>query len=310
MTRFQGGALDGVFGESARSRGSRDGERVSKWRTDRQSPRFILALLVVGLLMSSSVSYAEGSRQKPPPNISGVGLLERALKGQARIVDLTQPIDTNTPTYDGGRAEFRYEALASMEKEGYAAGAFRMPEHFGTHVDAPGHFIKGGKTIDRIEPGRLIVRAVVIDVRKECSSNPDYELNVNDIAAWERGGAIPDGAAVLLLTGWDGRYGDPERYRNADATGVMHFPGYSPAAIEYLTRKRRVVALGIDTLSIDYGPSKDFRGHQIALAAGLYHMENLTNLDTLPARGAVIFVGPLPIVGGSGSPARVLAIAP
>jgi kynurenine formamidase len=241
---------------------------------------------------------------------AGEGLLERAMKGRARIIDLTQPLSSRTPAYGGEKDLFRYEKLADFDREGYAAGAIRVPEHFGTHVDAPGHFIKGRETVDRLDARRLIAPAVVIDVRSKVATDSDYRLSPSDIQAWERGGAIPEGSAVLLLTGWDRRYGDPEKYRNADSNKAMHFPGFSDAAIGYLLRERKIVALGIDTLSIDYGMSADFSGHRLSHASGLYHIENLAHLDELPARGSVIFVGPLLIQGGSGSPARVLAVAP
>ncbi|HEY7545578.1 MAG TPA: cyclase family protein, partial [Blastocatellia bacterium] len=161
-----------------------------------------------------------------------------------------------------------------------------------------------------IEVKKLIAPAVVIDVRSKVNADPDYQLTVADIKAWERGGPITDGAAVLLLTGWSARWDDAEKYRNPDSSGTLHFPGFSVAAIDYLLKNTRIVALGIDTLSIDYGPSKNFAGHRLSHSRGLYHIENLTNLDRLPARGAVVFVAPLAIEGGSGSPARVLAIAP
>ena len=238
------------------------------------------------------------------------GLLERALKGEARIIELSHTLGASTPTYGGERDSYRYEKLADIHRDGYTAGAIRVPEHFGTHVDSPGHFLEGKQTIDRIDVRRLIAPAAVIDVRARVKQSPDYQLTAADIRGWERGGPIPDGAAVLLLTGWDERYADSDKYRNADSGGTLHFPGYSEDAIKYLVENRKVVALGIDTLSIDYGPSKDFAGHKISHAAGLYHIENMTNLDKLPPRGAVIFVAPLAIEGGSGSPARVLAVAP
>lgn len=241
---------------------------------------------------------------------SGNGLLERAFRGEARVIDLSHKLSANVPTYGGERDSWRYEKLADYERDGYAAGAFRVPEHFGTHVDSPGHFIKGKTTIDFIEVKRLVAPAVVIDVRAKVKANPDYQLTLEDVQKWERDGAIPQGAAVLLLTGWSERWEDAEKYRNADSAGVMHFPGYSRQAIEYFAKSLKVVALGIDTLSIDYGPSKDFAGHHLSHGFNLYHMENLAHLDKLPARGAAIFVGALPIENGSGSPARVLAIAP
>jgi kynurenine formamidase len=238
------------------------------------------------------------------------GLLERAVRGQAHIYDLTHVINGSVPTYDGESA-YRYEKQAEIDKQGYALGTLHIPEHFGTHVDAPGHFIKGKATIDRLDPSHFIAPAVVIDVRDKVKSNPDYLLTPDVIEKREQAqGRIPDGAAVLLLTGWGSRYSDSTAYRNPDSNGTMHFPGYSAAAVDYLVKHSKVVALGIDTLSIDYGPSKDFEAHKHSLGAGLYHLENLANLEQLPDRGAVIFVGALPIEGGSGSPARVLAIAP
>jgi kynurenine formamidase len=263
-----------------------------------------LTLAVTLILIAVVASGKEAQSQT-----RSSGLLERALKGQAPVVDLTHHLDAGVPTYGGERDSMRYERLASFERDGYAAGAIRVPEHFSTHVDAPGHFLQGRETVDRIDHRRLIAAAVVIDVRAKVRQNPDYQLSAADLAEWERGGRVPAGSAVLLLTGWDSKWSDALQYRNSDASGVMHFPGFSVEAIKALI-ERKAIALGIDTLSIDYGLSKDFAGHKLSHGAGLYHIENLTNLDKLPARGAVIFVGALPVDGGSGSPARVLAIAP
>lgn len=277
----------------------------------------LVTLLLLAGILSLAAAHA-GDNASPwesaiadrgPTPRRGEGLLERALKGQARIIDLTHILNANTPTYDGEPNEMRYERLAEIDRDGYFAGAFRVPEHFGTHVDAPGHFIKGKATVDQIDVRRLIAPAVVIDVRARVTQ-PDYQLSAAEIQAWERGGKIPDGAAVLLLTGWEARYQDASKYRNVGPDKLTHFPGYSEEAVRYLLNNRKVVALGIDTLSIDYGPSKNFPVHKLSLGSGLYHIENLTNLEKLPARGAFIFVGPLPIEGGSGSPARVIAIAP
>jgi kynurenine formamidase len=265
--------------------------------------------IFVAALFAAAISLAVGAqvRRRAAP---GGGLLERALRGEARIIDLTHRLGPSAPTFSGARDSFRYDKLAEVDRDGYTLGAFQVPEHFGTHVDAPGHFLKGRKTVDRIEPERLLAPAAVIDVRSKVESNPDYQLSAADLKQWERGGPIPDGAIVLLLTGWGGRYTDPDRYRNQDASGVLHFPGFSVEAIDYLIKQRKVVGLGIDTLSIDYGPSKDFAGHKLSHGGGLYHIENMAGLEKLPARGAVVFVGPLPVENGSGSPARVLAVAP
>jgi len=268
--------------------------------------RFSNGVVTTVAILFLVVSANGATRQKAA---AGEGLLERAMKGKARIIDLTHKLSASTPTFGGERDAMRYEKLAEVDRDGYTMGAFRVPEHFGTHVDSPGHFLKGRETIDRIDSRRFIAPVVVIDVRPQVKADPDYQLTTADVEAFERGGRVPEGAAVLLLTGWDKRYEDADKYRNPDKAGTLHFPGYSQEAIRYLL-KRNIVALGIDTLSIDYGPSKDFAGHKISHGGGLYHIENLTNLDKLPARGAAIFVGALPIEGGSGSPARVLAVAP
>ena len=262
-------------------------------------------------LVSFVRHFRKPARASRPSGDPADGLLERALKGQAHIYDLTHVINPAVPTYDGESGAYRYERLADIDKQGYTLGTLHIPEHFGTHVDAPGHFVKDRATIDQLDPSHFIVPAVVIDVRDQVKTNPDYLLTQDAIEKWEQtNGRIPDGAAVLLLTGWGDRFGSAPRYRNPDSSGTMHFPGYSAAAVDYLLKHDKVVALGIDTLSIDYGPSKDFEAHKHALGAGLYHIENLTNLEKLPGRGSVIFVGALPIQGGSGSPARVLAVAP
>lgn len=234
--------------------------------------------------------------------------MERTDQRQLRVVDLTHPINADVPTWEGDKGEFRYEKLSSVAKDGYLSGAFRIPEHFGTHIDAPAHFIEGAISVDKLPPERLILPAVVIDVRKEVAANPDYELTVEKIKQWEEHGRLSLGAAVLLLTGWSQRYSDTNAYRNPDTLKHMHFPGYSLAAAKYLIEDRKVSALGIDTLSIDPGQTEVFPVHKFALGHDLFLIENLNNLDLLPARGVLIFCGALPIAGGSGCPARVLAI--
>ena len=125
----------------------------------------------------------------------GDGLLERAFSGKARVIELSHDLSANTPTFGGERDAFRYEKLSEIDRDGYASGAVRLPEHFGTHVDSPGHFIKGAATIDRLDVRRFIAPVVVIDIRKQAQQNADYRLTVADIQAWERAGRIADGAA-------------------------------------------------------------------------------------------------------------------
>lgn len=183
-----------------------------------------------------------------------------------------------------------------------------MAEHYETHLDAPAHFPPGKLTIDQIPPQRLVAPAEVIDVREEVAKDSDYRLTTERIAAWEKqNGKIPAGSIVFLRTGWASRWPDQAHYRNTDASGVMHFPGYSVDAAKLLIAQG-VYALGIDTLSIDYGPSKDFEVHRITLPAGLYQLENVAHLDLLPPTGAFVIAAPIKLEGGSGGAVRILAL--
>ena len=149
-----------------------------------------------------------------------------------------------------------------------------------------------------------------MDVRADAARDADYRLTSARVEEWEAAhGRIPARAIVLLRTGWASRWPDQERYRNMDAHSVMHFPGFSVDAAKLLIA-RGAVGLGIDTLSVDYGPSKNFEVHRVDLPAGLYNLENLANLDQLPASGAYLIVAPIKIEGGSGGPVRVFAILP
>ncbi len=180
----------------------------------------------------------------------------------------------------------------------------------GTHLDAPAHFPPGKTTVDQIPVKQLFGPAVVMDVRAESGKDADYLLRASRIAEWEqRHGRIPEGAIVLLRTGWASRWPDAQKYRNQDAQGKMHFPGFSVEAAKLLI-ERKVSGLGCDTLSIDYGASSDFAVHHLSLGAGLYHLENLTDLSELPETGAFLIVAPIKLEGGSGGAVRVFALLP
>ena len=230
--------------------------------------------------------------------------------GFRAIVDLTHTVNAKVPTFDvAERTAFHVETVATIEKNKYFLRNISLPEHFGTHIDAPAHFAKGTWTVDQIPPERLIAPLVVLDVTANVKKNPDYQISVEDIARWEQGnGQIPPGAVVITRTGWDSRWDSAKNYRNADAKGVMHFPGYSEDAAKFLVEGRNVLGLGIDTLSIDYGASKDFAVHQYTLGHSLYHLENVANLDRAPAHGAIVVVAPMKLEGGSGGPVRIFAL--
>ena len=230
--------------------------------------------------------------------------------GFTSVVDLTHSINAEVPTFEAAtKSPFQATVLATVAKNGYFMREFSMPEHFGTHLDAPAHFAAGLWTVDQIPPERLVSPLVVIDVRSKVTGNPDYQVGVDDISAWEHlHGEIPQSAVVIANTGWNSRWKSPDQYRNADAKGVKHFPGYSKEAAKFLVEGRNVNGLGIDTLSIDYGPSTDFPVHQYTMSHSIYHLENVANLDHVPESGAIVVAAPIKLEGGSGGPVRILAL--
>lgn len=248
------------------------------------------------------------TKQSTPARASRDGLLAGVASGATTAVDLSYAINDHSPAWPGEDHPFAAKVEATPEKDGYFARSFCMAEHYETHLDAPAHFPPGKLTIDEIPPQRLVAPAEVIDVREEVAKDPNYRLTPERVEAWEKeNGEILTGSIVFLRTGWASRWPDQTRYRNMDANGVMHFPGYSVEAAKLLIA-RGIYALGIDTASIDYGPSKDFEVHRVTLPAGLYQLENVANLDQLPAKGAFVIAAPIKLEGGSGGAVRIFAL--
>ncbi|GAA3614481.1 cyclase family protein [Flavivirga amylovorans] len=197
----------------------------------------------------------------------------------------------------------------------YSANNFCTAEHGGTHIDAPIHFVENGQTVDEIPLEKLIGPAVKIDVYSKAINNPDYLVSIEDFKAWEisQGNTIPDGSIVLIQTGFSKYYSDKIKYlgtdkRGEDAVKLLHFPGLSPEAAEWLVKNRNINAIGIDTPSIDYGQSEYFKSHVTLLEQKIPAFENLTNLDKLPLSGFEIIALPMKIEGGTGAPLRIVAI--
>jgi kynurenine formamidase len=234
------------------------------------------------------------------------------------IIDLSHPYDERTifwPTAE----RFALGVVSDGMTPGgyyYAANRFSMEEHGGTHVDAPRHFAEGRWTVDEIPVDRLRGPAVVIDVAQAAARDADYQVTVGDLQGWEREhGAIPDGAIVLLRTGYASRWPDAAGYlgtaeRGVEAVGKLHFPGLHPEAARWLATERRPHAVGIDTASIDYGQSTAFESHRTLFAENIPAFENLAALDRLPPTGSTVIALPMKIAGGSGAPLRAIGIVP
>lgn len=232
--------------------------------------------------------------------------------GRVDLVDLTHTLSASSPYWPGPETSpFRHDTLRAHPDGAPSMAAFFVPEHFGTHLDAPVHSAQGQPSVDRIRTERLFAPAVVIDVTDAVDDDPDYAVVVADLTGWEtRHGRIPRGSVVLARTGWADRWPDADAYFGADTAGVLHFPGFSPAAARFLVEERTVVGIGIDSGSVDPGIATGFPVHGLMNGAGLYHLENLADLSVLPEAGAWVVVAPVKIEGGSGAPARVFAVLP
>lgn len=248
------------------------------------------------------------------PAAAAQSQLSRSME-TAVIIDLTHPFDENTIYWPTAKP-FTWEKEAwGKDARGYwyAGGRFAASEHGGTHLDSPIHFAEKGDTADRIALQRLIGPAAVIDISEKCSGDTDYRLSVQDITQWEaKHGKIQPHTILLVRTGWSRLWPDRKRYLGTDTPGDtknLHFPGLSREAAELLA-ERAVDGVGIDTASIDYGQTKDFIAHRILSELNIYGLENLANLDRLPAAGATLIALPMKIKGGTGGPVRVIAILP
>jgi kynurenine formamidase len=243
-------------------------------------------------------------------NMQSHSMLDGIPSGKTRVLDLSYAISDKLVPWPGDEKFFEAKVNASVEKNGYFTRSFWMLEHYGTHLDAPAHFPPGKTTVDQIPVKQLFGPAVVIDARTESAKDADYRLPAARVEEWEkRHGKIPEGSIVLLRTGWASRWPDVQKYRNQDAQGKMHFPGFSAEAAKLLIA-RKVSGLGCDTLSVDYGASSDYAVHHLSLGAGLYHLENLADLSEVPETGAPLIVAPIKLEGGSGGPVRVFALLP
>ena len=227
-----------------------------------------------------------------------------------RVVDLTHPIHSGIPRWPGDPA-VRFATAATIKDDGYFLRRFTMGEHSGTHLSTPAAFYPDAAGSADLPVEALVVPASVVEVSAAAARNPDYALTIDDIAAWERRhGVIAAASLVLLCAGWHRRWSEPERFINADADGVMHTPGFTEEAAGYLLERRGVAGLGTDTPGIDAGADTGLSVSRLALAQPRVVLECLNNLDQLPPTGATVIIGRLPLVGGSGAPAGVLALTP
>jgi kynurenine formamidase len=245
-----------------------------------------------------TASMPAGAQQKPV----------RLPKGFRDVVDLTHPLSPALPVYPGYKP-LQIRERFSVARDGFAANEVTFDEHTGTHVDAPSHFVTGAVPADRLPVDRLIAPLAVIVLVDRAAKEPDTLVSVDDLLQWEkRHGRIPAGALVAMHSGWDARATSIDRFLNRDAKGTMHMPGFSEQAARFLVDERDICGVGVDTLSLDAGAAQKFVAHVAILGAGKYGVELMANLGRVPQSGATVLVGALKHAGGTGGPARILAL--
>ncbi len=273
--------------------------------------RIAKAIAVLGLAVLLGGLSDSSDSQSPRVKSSSRGAID-----VTKVIDLTYSFDESTIYWPTAKS-FDWQKESWGTSPGgywYASARYAASEHGGTHIDSPIHFGKGQATTDEISLSRLIGSAVVIDISAACEKDADYRLSRADIVSWEKKhGFIPHAAIVLVHTGWGKFWPDKQRYLGSNTPGDaahLHFPGISQEAARFLVTERRISGVGIDTASLDHGPSKDFIAHQVINGANAYGLENVANLERVPATGATLIALPMKIKGGSGAPTRIIAVLP
>lgn len=250
-------------------------------------------------------------------------LAEQLVNGSIEVVDLTNRLSADTPTLQlpepfSNLIDFSLEEVSAFDAAGpmWRHNNIHTGEHIGTHLDAPRHWISGrdGDDVSQIPVRRLVGRACVIDMSAQALQDPDFLLEVDHLEAWEaQHGKLPEGGWLLYRTGWDARSQDRDAFLNF-YEGASHTPGISAEAARWLAEETAIAGYGVETVGIDAGNAfvldPPMPAHYHLLGNDKYGITSLQNLNRLPATGAIVVVSPLPIVGGTGSPTRVLALVP
>lgn len=229
------------------------------------------------------------------------------------FVDLTHTFGPTTPHWKGFGNETVTE-LYTIKKDGFLVQQFTHVGQWGTHIDTPAHFHEGLRTADQIDPKEMLLPLVVLDVHEKVAKNPDYVIALDDVRDWEaRHGRIPAHAFVAMRTDWSKRWPDDAAMQNRDAAGVAHYPGWSMEVLKLLYEERKITASGHETTDTDPGKATtkdDYTLESYVLGTNHYQIEMLTDLDRVPEAGALVMVSWPKPEGGTGFPARVVAILP
>jgi kynurenine formamidase len=261
--------------------------------------------MLSGLLCGGSALPAPVSA----PSLNGI----YAALSAKTFVDLTHAFGPTTPHWKGFGEE-KVTELYTIKKDGFLVQQFTHVGQWGTHIDAPAHFHEGLRTTDQIAPKEMLLPLVVLDVHEKVAKNPDYVITLNDVQGWERRhGRVPEHAFVAMRTDWSKRWPNDAAMQNRDKAGVAHYPGWSKEVLKLLYEDRKITASGHETTDTDPGlaTSKDnYSLESYVLGLNHYQIEMLANLDRVPEAGALVMVSWPKPEGGTGFPARVVAILP
>jgi len=227
--------------------------------------------------------------------------------GASQVQDMTHELHHDFPTYFG-EPGFASEQKFHFEKDGFNLSVLTVNEHTGTHIDAPLHFSKDGQSVAEVPVANLVVPLAIVDIREKAAADADAQVTPDDLKAWiARNGPLPEKCCVAMNSGWD-RHAASDKFRNVGDDKMMHFPGFHIEAAKMLIEESTAVGMAVDSLSLDHGPSADFATHYAWLPTNRWGLECIANLDALPAKGATLVVGAPKHRGGSGGPARVIAL--
>jgi len=227
--------------------------------------------------------------------------------GAAKVEDMTHELHHDFPTYFG-EPGFTSEQKFHFEKDGFNLSVLTVNEHTGTHLDAPLHFSKDGQSVAEVPVANLVVPLAIVDIREKAAANADAQVTPDDLKAWiAKNGPLPDRCCVAMNSGWD-KHASSDKFRNVDDDKKMHFPGFHIEATRMLIEQSTAVGMAVDSLSLDFGQSGDFVTHYAWLPTNRWGLECIANLDRLPATGATLVVGAPKHRGGTGGPARVIAL--
>jgi kynurenine formamidase len=290
--------------ETVRGQTEEDGVR----RLDRRTA-LLSGLGAAAALAAPGIASAERPRKRDDDDDDderGRGRGHDKRRKNDRLQDLTHLFFAGFPVFTGNSPARR--TLVTIPSGGFYSQEWTFGEHSGTHMDAPGHFVTGGRLSPQITLDELVVPIVVVDISERAARDPDTMVTVDDLRRFERRhGHIPEEALVCMHSGWATKVRDPGAFKGGAAFPNYHFPGFSVDAALWLVERREVTAIGVDTMSLDPGNSRTFPVHVNFLATDRYGLENLNNLDKIPPRGAHAYIGLIPWEEGSGGPCRVIA---